>query len=61
MWDRPGRIAVQIAIVIIVTGLQEVRGVAWDGDTRRLFVAEHDPDESDGITHLVRIYDLSGE
>lgn len=43
----------------VASGLQQVRGVAWDGG-RRLFVADHDPDESDGISHTIRIFDLEG-
>ncbi|MCA9691285.1 MAG: hypothetical protein KC636_16900, partial [Myxococcales bacterium] len=43
----------------VVTGLQEVRGVAWDDAGQRLFVAEHDPDESDGVTHAIRVYRLA--
>ncbi|TKD03465.1 hypothetical protein E8A74_25865 [Polyangium fumosum] len=36
-------------------GFQDVRGVAYDGKNKRLFVADHDRNEADGITHLLRI------
>lgn len=36
-------------------GLQEVRGVAYDAENKRLFVADHDADEGDGVTHFLRI------
>jgi DNA-binding beta-propeller fold protein YncE len=36
-------------------GFQDVRGVAYDGQKKRLFVADHDRNEADGITHLLRI------
>lgn len=40
---------------VFVDGLQEVRGTAFDAAHDRLFVADHDGDESDGITHFLRI------
>jgi DNA-binding beta-propeller fold protein YncE len=36
-------------------GFQDVRGVAYDGKNKRLFVADHDRNETDGIAHLLRI------
>ena len=36
-------------------GFQEVRGVAYDAANKRLFLSDHDGDESDGITHKLRI------
>ena len=36
-------------------GFQDVRGVAYDGQKKRLFVADHDRNEADGITHHLRI------
>jgi hypothetical protein len=40
---------------VFADGLQEVRGTAYDAENRRLFVADHDGDESDGITHQLRV------
>lgn len=40
---------------VIQGGMQEVRGVAYDATHRRLFVAEHDPDESDGLEHRLHV------
>jgi len=37
------------------SGFQQVRGVAYDPTHGRLFVADHDPDEADGITHKLHI------
>ena len=39
----------------IDTDYQQVRGVAYDADHRRLFVVDHDADESDGVAHALRI------
>lgn len=36
-------------------GFQDVRGVAYDGKNKRLFVADHDRTEADSVTHLLRI------
>lgn len=36
-------------------GFQEVRGVAYDAANRRLFIADHDGTEADGVTHAVHI------
>lgn len=41
---------------IFTSGLQEVRGTAYDAVHRRLFVADHDGDEGDGFTHALRIF-----
>lgn len=40
---------------VFETGFQQVRGVAYDPTNRRLFVADHDGDESDGISHVLHI------
>jgi hypothetical protein len=36
-------------------GFQDVRGVAYDGKNKRLFVADHDRTEADGVTQFLRI------
>lgn len=36
-------------------GFQEVRGVAYDAANRRLFIADHDGTEADGVTHALHI------
>lgn len=43
------------ATAVYASGFRGVRGVAYDAAHRRLFVAEHDPDESDGVSHAVHI------
>jgi DNA-binding beta-propeller fold protein YncE len=40
---------------VFESGFQQVRGVAYDPTNRRVFVADHDPDESDGISHMMHI------
>lgn len=40
---------------VFQSGFQQVRGVAYDPSNRRLFVADHDPDESDGVDHVLHI------
>ncbi|HVK65689.1 MAG TPA: hypothetical protein VM694_14500 [Polyangium sp.] len=37
------------------SGFQEVRGVAYDAENKRLFLADHDGIEEDGVTHFLRI------
>jgi sugar lactone lactonase YvrE len=37
------------------TGFRQVRGVAYDGGERRLFVAEHDPSEDGAARHTLHI------
>lgn len=39
-------------------GFQEVRGLAFDAANQRLFVVDHDPDETDGIAHRLHILPL---
>lgn len=36
-------------------GFQEIRGVAYDPTNRRLFLSDHDGNESDGVTHKLQI------
>lgn len=39
----------------LVSGYQEVRGVAYDADNARLFFVDHDGDDSDGGTNNLQI------
>lgn len=39
----------------LVSGYQEVRGVAYDADNARLFFVDHDGDDSDGVTNYLQI------
>ena len=43
------------AVSIVAGGFQQVRGVAFDPAGRRLFVADHDLDEADGVEHAIHI------
>ncbi|MBK8256180.1 MAG: hypothetical protein IPK82_26360 [Polyangiaceae bacterium] len=36
-------------------GFQEIRGVAYDPTHKRLFLSDHDGNESDGVTHKLQI------
>ncbi|RVU41083.1 hypothetical protein EA187_19455 [Lujinxingia sediminis] len=49
------RIEMDGSTSVVQSGFQQVRGVAYDPTNRRAFVADHDPDESDGVTHLLQI------
>ena len=49
------QIAADGTVTTFASGFQEVRGTAYDAVNKRLFIADHDPDESDGITHKLRI------
>ncbi len=40
---------------VFESGFQQVRGVAYDPTNQRVFVADHDPDESDGLSHVMHI------
>ncbi|WP_437533212.1 hypothetical protein WME79_06180 [Sorangium sp. So ce726] len=40
---------------VVESGFQQVRGVAYDPTNKRVFVADHDPDESDGLSHVMHI------
>ncbi len=39
----------------VAGGYQEVRGVAYDAKNKRLFLSDHDGNESDGVTHKLQI------
>lgn len=43
----------------LLTSQNEVRGIAWDPTGKRLFFAEHDTDDSDGIQHRLQILPLA--
>lgn len=43
------------AASVFASGFQEVRGLAYDSAHRRLFVADHDSNESDGVSHVLHI------
>lgn len=45
---------------VLQGGFQQIRGVAYDPDHERLFVADHDGDETDGITHRIHILPIGG-
>ena len=49
------RIASDGSVTTFDTGYQSTRGVAYDAENRRLFVADHDTNAADGITHQIRI------
>ncbi|XXF74910.1 hypothetical protein P2318_17705 [Myxococcaceae bacterium GXIMD 01537] len=49
------RIAASGAASVFQSGFQQVRGVAYDPTNRRLFIAEHDANESDGVSHALHI------
>ena len=46
------------AVTAVLPGAQQVRGVAYDPDKRRLFAAEHDANEADGVQHALCIMGL---
>jgi hypothetical protein len=45
-------------ITVVATGFSAVRGIAYAATNRRLFVAEHDTDDSDGVAHPIHIRPL---
>ncbi len=45
-------------LVRLLTSRQEVRGIAYDPAGKRMFFAEHDPDDSDGVEHRLQIVPL---
>lgn len=49
------RVAKSDSAAVFESGFQQVRGVAYDPTNRRVFVADHDPDESDGVSHVLHI------
>ncbi|MBJ6763576.1 hypothetical protein JGU66_22635 [Myxococcaceae bacterium JPH2] len=40
---------------VLAGGFQQVRGTAYDAKNRRLFVADHDGDSTNGSTHFLQI------
>ncbi|RAL25155.1 hypothetical protein DL240_02795 [Lujinxingia litoralis] len=58
VWGNLLRIDADGSTSVVESGFQQVRGVAYDPTHRRVFVADHDPDESDGVTHYLRIVPL---
>lgn len=49
------RIASDGSVTTFDTGFQSTRGVAYDALNRRLFVADHDTNAADGLSHQIRI------
>ncbi|WP_224373025.1 hypothetical protein [Hyalangium versicolor] len=49
------RISATGETAVFSSGFQQVRGVAYDPTNRRLFVADHDGDESNGVSHVLHI------
>lgn len=49
------QIASNGAVSAFAAGTPETHGVAYDAANRRVFYAEHDPDESDGSDHALHI------
>jgi DNA-binding beta-propeller fold protein YncE len=49
------RIAASGAASVFQSGFQQVRGVAYDPGHRRVFVADHDADESNGVSHVLHV------
>ncbi|MCP3099255.1 hypothetical protein LZ198_10270 [Myxococcus sp. K15C18031901] len=43
------------ATSVLASGYQQVHGIAYDAANRRLFVADHDGDETNGTTHFLQI------
>lgn len=39
----------------LVSGYQEIRGVAYDAENARLFFVDHDGDDSDGVSNQIQI------
>ncbi|MFE8595481.1 SMP-30/gluconolactonase/LRE family protein [Archangium violaceum] len=42
-------------VAVMASGYQEPHGLAYDEENKRLFIADHDGDTSDGATHFLRI------
>jgi hypothetical protein len=49
------RIDSNAKVTAFAAGFQQVRGIAYDPTHRRLFVADHDADGSNGSHHAIRI------
>lgn len=43
------------SVTTLVSGYQEIRGVAYDAENTRLFFVDHDGDDSDGETNYLQI------
>lgn len=43
------------SVAVFQGGFQQTRGLAYDPEHRRLFVADHDATPADGVTHRLRI------
>lgn len=43
------------AASVFESGFQATRGIAYDPSGKRIFVADHDEDESDGVSHVLHI------
>ena len=48
-------ISAEGVVEVYASGFQEARGVAYDAQNGRLFVADHDGEEADGLTHRLQI------
>lgn len=52
------RIAPTGEVSVLLDGYQQPRGLAYDAEHRRLFVADHDGNATDGLTHRLLIVPL---
>jgi hypothetical protein len=41
---------------VFESGFRQVRGIAYDPTNERVFIADHDPDETDGISHVLHVF-----
>lgn len=41
---------------VLASGYQQPRGLAYDAENKRLFIADHDGDTSNGATYFLQIY-----
>ncbi|ATB37741.1 hypothetical protein CYFUS_003166 [Cystobacter fuscus] len=42
-------------VSVLASGYQQPRGLAYDAENQRLFIADHDGDDSNGATYFLRI------
>ncbi|PTL76267.1 hypothetical protein [Vitiosangium sp. GDMCC 1.1324] len=49
------RIAPSGEVGVLASGYQQPRGLAYDAENKRLFIADHDGDTSNGATHFLQI------
>ncbi|MFE8595483.1 NHL repeat-containing protein [Archangium violaceum] len=42
-------------VAVLASGYQQPHGLAYDAENKRLFIADHDGDTSNGVTHFLRI------